>query len=258
MMQKNALLLYGRKSMLAIALAEGLEKKQIRVAQALTDANKLANLKEPSETVLFYLQDINKDEEIMQGVTTVFEYVRDRSENGEPIRLFLLGNPDELASASEIIPREHITKMFTRPFRTDDVAEAIRNENADADTEHSRRILVVDDDATMLRTIRTMLSSNDYRVYTANSGMNAIQLLHKARVDLILLDYEMPDLKGPQVLEMIRNDEQIQEIPVMFLTAKSDRQSISEVLSMNPESYLLKSLPQTAILSAIDNFFLKG
>lgn len=121
-------------------------------------------------------------------------------------------------------------------------------------SDDKKHLLVVDDDATMLRTLKLWLSDR-YNVYMANSGMNAIALLEKKDVDLILLDYEMPVISGPKVLEMIRNEPAIKDTPVMFLTAKNDEESVMSVKDLNPENYLLKTMPPDVLLKSIDDFF---
>ena len=119
-----------------------------------------------------------------------------------------------------------------------------------------KRILVVDDDGTMLRTIKSWLSDK-YQVFMVNSGMAAITFLAKNEIDLILLDYEMPITTGPQVLEMLRSEENTAKIPVMFLTNKGDKESVMNVLGLKPEKYLLKTMSKSELLGQIDEFFEK-
>lgn len=119
-----------------------------------------------------------------------------------------------------------------------------------------KRILVVDDDSTMLRALKIWLS-DEYKVYMANSGTAAITLLAQKEVDLILLDYEMPVLDGPKVFEMLRAEEGLRDIPVMFLTGRDDEESVMRVLAMKPENYLLKTDSPDHILEIISDFFAK-
>ena len=95
-----------------------------------------------------------------------------------------------------------------------------------------------------------------YRVATVNSGMQAIKWLAKNHADLILLDYEMPVTTGPQVLEMIRSDDTLADLPVMFMKRKSDRESIMNVLALKPAGYQLKSNSKEQLLLNIEQFFL--
>ena len=87
--------------------------------------------------------------------------------------------------------------------------------------------------------------------------MNAITFLATNKVDLIFLDYEMPVISGAKVLEMIRSEVSTQDIPVMFLTAKNDRESVMQVLSLKPEKYLLKTMAPEEWMQNIDEFFEK-
>ncbi|MBP3298008.1 MAG: response regulator, partial [Lachnospiraceae bacterium] len=70
-------------------------------------------------------------------------------------------------------------------------------------------------------------------------------------------DYEMPTIKGSKVLEMLRSDAQIADTPVMFLTGKSDKQSIIDVLALKPAGYLLKSIDRKTLLETLNKFFVE-
>ena len=117
-----------------------------------------------------------------------------------------------------------------------------------------KTILLVDDDAVMIRTLREGLSTS-YIVLPANSGANALKILARAKPDLILLDYEMPEMNGTQVLETLRADPDTANIPVMFLTAKSDSGSIEKIDALKPEGHMLKTLPLREIKAIIQKFF---
>ena len=88
-----------------------------------------------------------------------------------------------------------------------------------------------------------------------NSGLQAIKWLGKNRVDLILLDHEMPVTSGPQVLEMLRSDEETKSIPVMFLTGKGDKDSVMSVVSLKPEGYFLKNIQKDELLQKLSDYF---
>ena len=102
-----------------------------------------------------------------------------------------------------------------------------------------KRILVVDDNGTTLRTMKAMLEER-YEVAVAISGAQAMTSIGKKRPDLILLDYEMPICDGKMTLEMIRADDDLKNIPVIFLTAVNDRANIEAVLKLKPAGYILK------------------
>ncbi len=116
------------------------------------------------------------------------------------------------------------------------------------------KILVVDDSGTMLRSIKSWLDDK-YHVSLANSGIAAIKSMALNKPDLILLDYDMPVCNGRQVLEMIRMELEYVDLPVIFLTRRSDPATIRGVRELRPERYLLKTLDTYLIVQAIDDFF---
>ena len=117
-----------------------------------------------------------------------------------------------------------------------------------------KNILLVDDDASFLKMVKDWLS-DDYRVTIVSSGMQAITYIAKNRPDLILLDFEMPVTSGPQVLEMIRSEVGTSNLPVFFLTGKGDKESVTKVLTLKPEGYILKSAGKTELVSQIKDYF---
>ena len=113
---------------------------------------------------------------------------------------------------------------------------------------------MVDDDGTMLRTIKSWLSEK-YQVFMVNSGMSAITFLAKNQVDLILLDYEMPVCDGLQTLEMIRSEPDYSEIPVIFLTGVSDTEKVREAIKLKPQGYILKDTDRIEFINKINTLF---
>lgn len=114
-----------------------------------------------------------------------------------------------------------------------------------------KRVLVVDDNGTTLRTMKAMLENN-YEVALAISGAQAMTSIGKSRPDLILLDYEMPVCDGRMTLEMIRADEEMKDIPVVFLTAINDRANIEAVLKLKPAGYFLKPAVKERLIAEIE------
>ncbi len=117
-----------------------------------------------------------------------------------------------------------------------------------------KKILVVDDSDFMRKNVVNLLGG-DYEMSESNSSIAAIKTLTVDRPDLILLDYEMPVCDGRQTLEMIRSDEEIADIPVVFLTGRGDAESVRKVMSLKPRGYLLKSMPEAEIKKYIDGIF---
>lgn len=119
-----------------------------------------------------------------------------------------------------------------------------------------KRILVIDDEPIMLRSIKNWLD-NDFEVSIVNTGHAALSFLDKHPTDLILLDYEMPFMNGPEVLMKLRTNPITERLPVIFLTAKNDKDSVMTVMKLKPEGYILKNKPADDIKKAVIDFFKK-
>lgn len=119
-----------------------------------------------------------------------------------------------------------------------------------------KNILVVDDSGQMLRTILGWLEGK-YNVRLANSAETAAVSINKDIPDLILLDYEMPEVSGPEFFVQLREKERTKDIPVIFLTAQNDADSVRAVLELRPQGYILKTTASTTLVEKLDDFFRK-
>lgn len=124
-------------------------------------------------------------------------------------------------------------------------------EEKEAEKRRRKHILAVDDDATMLKSIKEQLHDN-YDVATAISGKVALKFLEKKKTDLILLDYAMPGESGTAVLEKLRENENTKDIPVVFLTGVTEREMITQALVMKPQGYLLKPIEHEKLIATIE------
>ncbi len=113
-----------------------------------------------------------------------------------------------------------------------------------------KHILVVDDDPLMLKVIKDYLH-DDYEVATAKSGSIAYKFLERKSTDLILLDYEMPEEKGPEVLMKIRELPGVAKIPVIFLTGVRDKERLVEIVKLKPQGYISKPVDRQALFEMI-------
>lgn len=112
------------------------------------------------------------------------------------------------------------------------------------------RILVVDDSTIIHKAIKGYIE-DEYDISTAISGTAALRFLKTKEVNLILLDYEMPDMNGADVLKAIRENPLTAAIPVVFLTGVNDTAKIQKALRLKPDGYLLKPIDKNVLLSKI-------
>ena len=123
--------------------------------------------------------------------------------------------------------------------------------NKPRETFTRKHILVIDDDPQQLMMIKEHLKEF-YEVTVVNSGKTAFKVLKKFKVDLILLDYIMPEMGGPEVLLALREDPEYMNIPIVFLTGMSDREAVLKtLLELKPQGYLLKPSKKSEIVGKI-------
>jgi two-component system chemotaxis response regulator CheY len=102
-------------------------------------------------------------------------------------------------------------------------------------------ILVVDDSATMRRMIMASLRTMpDCSFDEASSGLEALERLALAAADLIILDLNMPDMHGLEVLQFVRGHQRYQDIPIIILTTRGDQDSRDQALRAGASEYLTK------------------
>ena len=110
-------------------------------------------------------------------------------------------------------------------------------------------LLIVDDSQTIRRMVRVALAPLSMDVIEAASGLDAIEQLAVAPVSLIVLDLNMPDMHGLDVLGFVRASQKFQHIPVLVLTTRGDDASRAAALQAGATRYLTKPFKPQALLT---------
>lgn len=212
---------------------------------------KFANL------ILFYLPPDINDETAKPGL--VRKLCRTVLERGQ--KAVLIGESKYQAAFLAEIPKLKKYPWINRPIDMKALEDALVQEmEREEIPERKKRILIVDDDPSYAKMIREWIKT-DYRVDIVTAGMQAITFLLKVpeddRIDMILLDYEMPVVDGPQVLQMLRQESATADIPVVFLTGNGTREAVSRVMALKPEGYILKSTSKADLKDFLEKKFYK-
>ncbi|MCR5517057.1 MAG: response regulator [Lachnospiraceae bacterium] len=250
MQEKKVIVLGGKQTFLVRVLIKKLDENKIPCQYIDWNINDISTVRSEAAFYVLYMGEggVPADE--------VLHYMNDVISEDSGV-LVVIGEDTDIAYLGGKILEGLIYKSFKRPVDNEafvTMAGILYQKTMECGNKKS--ILVVDDDPSYLSLVREWLK-DDYKVYMAASGMNAIKFLGKNKVDLILLDHEMPVTDGPKVLEMLRNDPETKDIPVMFLTGKSDRDSVVAVLSLKPEGYILKTVLKYELLGTLKDFFAK-
>lgn len=110
------------------------------------------------------------------------------------------------------------------------------------------KILVVDDEISILQLIQMTLELENYEVMTAKTGLDALNILSKENIQLIILDAMLPDINGFNLIPKIKN---ISDIPIIMLTAKNDINDKILGLQLGADDYITKPFNSTELILRI-------
>lgn len=118
---------------------------------------------------------------------------------------------------------------------------------------HTHNILLVDDSKSNLIILRELLSEKGYNTIEALSGKEAISVLAFNDIDLILLDVIMPGMNGFEVCQQLKQNEKFKNIPVVFLTALTDLESVEKGFEAGAVDYITKPFKTKEVIARIKN-----
>jgi CheY-like chemotaxis protein/anti-sigma regulatory factor (Ser/Thr protein kinase) len=113
------------------------------------------------------------------------------------------------------------------------------------------KVLIVEDDSNDLNFLGKILSEENYKIFLATNGEEALKRAFKVIPDLILLDVMMPGLSGFEVCERLKKDPKTMDIPIVFLTGKTDSESIIHGFEVGGADYLTKPFNSAELLARV-------
>ena len=114
------------------------------------------------------------------------------------------------------------------------------------------KILLVDDEEDILEFLSYNLKKEGFKIDTANNGISALKKLEKSKPDLIILDVMMPEMDGIEVCEKIREQDNFDDILILFLTARSEEYSELAGFSAGADDYITKPIKPKLLVSRVN------
>ena len=111
------------------------------------------------------------------------------------------------------------------------------------------RVLVVDDDAELLKTLKEVLVKQDFRVDTALSGQEAIEMVKLLSPDLVLLDVKMPGINGVKTLNILKDSNS--RVPVVMMTACDEMELIEQAFSLGACDFIFKPFNMNELITNV-------
>jgi DNA-binding response OmpR family regulator len=102
------------------------------------------------------------------------------------------------------------------------------------------KILTVDDSKTIRMIVKKAFSQYNCDLYEAENGVEGLALANKEIPDLIILDITMPVMTGIEMLEKLKSEKELKDIPVIMLTAESGKENVMKIVKMGVKDYIVK------------------
>ncbi len=101
-------------------------------------------------------------------------------------------------------------------------------------------VLVIDDDRMVRMLVESTLSQRGFDVYMAENGPSGLGIAQKEDIDVILLDWMMPDMDGMEVFRQLKHNEKTRNIPVFMFTTKEGGRDVDQAVSLGVDDYIVK------------------
>jgi two-component system, chemotaxis family, chemotaxis protein CheY len=117
-------------------------------------------------------------------------------------------------------------------------------------------ILVVDDASTMRRIVRGLLRELSLKnIREAENGSDALEELRRKKADLVISDWNMPQMTGIELLRAIRSDNGLKDVPVLMVTAEAKKENIMEAVQAGVNNYIVKPFSAETLQEKLNKIF---
>jgi len=117
-----------------------------------------------------------------------------------------------------------------------------------------KKILVVEDNELNLKLFRDLLEANNFEVIENRDGKRVLELTQTEKPDIILMDIQLPDISGMDLIERIKADELLKKIPIIAVTAFAMQEDKDNILNSGAEEYISKPISITKFLEVINKY----
>ncbi|AOT69047.1 response regulator [Geosporobacter ferrireducens] len=117
-----------------------------------------------------------------------------------------------------------------------------------------KKILIVDDEKNIILTLKMYLQKSGYETQVAINGIEAIDIAQDYMPDLIFLDIVLPKMSGYLVCEALKDQVSTKNIPIIFMSAKTQREDIEKALAVGGSDYITKPFTPDQIKKILDKY----
>ncbi|MGM0623976.1 MAG: response regulator [Campylobacterota bacterium] len=145
-----------------------------------------------------------------------------------------------------------VLDYFSKSNPLDMILKDINDLLCELEYNETVNVLTVDDSDFMRRMIKTVLAPKKYNIFEAEGAKEGMEILKNNTINLLLLDYEMPDIDGAQMLEQIKSQKEFLSLPVIVVSSKNDKEIIARVLKHGANDFIHKPFSTEELLLKCD------
>ncbi|MEM9469988.1 MAG: ATP-binding protein [Pseudomonadota bacterium] len=145
--------------------------------------------------------------------------------------------------------------MLKMPLGEQSAAEEMKRQEPVSDTTKALKILIVDDNQINQNVIKGLLKSTPHSIQAANRAESGLDMLKKEEFDFVLMDIELPGMKGDEATQKIRADEKLKDIPVVALTGNLMPDEVKQYLAAGMNDVLAKPIDPDKLLAVLSRNF---
>ena len=118
----------------------------------------------------------------------------------------------------------------------------------------SRAIMIVDDEPGMVKLYGLMLERVGYSVISAYSAYEAVEKMKDTQPDMFILDYMMPGMNGVELIEHIRSNGHTSNIPIIMLSARTDKELVEEAIEAGANHFIHKPILRADLIEVVNQY----
>ncbi|MGD0632715.1 MAG: response regulator [Beijerinckiaceae bacterium] len=117
-----------------------------------------------------------------------------------------------------------------------------------------KSVLIVEDNELNMKLFNDLLEAHGYKTIQTRNGVEAVELTRTHRPDLILMDIQLPEVSGVEVIQWIKDDDQLRHIPIIAITAFAMKGDEEKIRQSGCEAYLSKPISVVKFLETVRNY----
>ncbi len=125
------------------------------------------------------------------------------------------------------------------------------NDQEESPVPETGRLLIVEDETVFLKLLRMILEDEGYEVYSAENGQDGVSIAQQVKPDLIIMDINMPVMNGFQAADILHRDDDLKDVPILFLSAQQDISSKAKGFELGAVDYIVKPFDPTELVTRI-------